>query len=156
MFVVDTIASICLRYYSFDFYRTSFLRFLAIFPLRPFTLFTTYCSPAKTLTYWHRPHTSKTRLPILFIHGIGIGLYPYINFLADLNVEDSEDSSDGQVGIIAVEIMSVSSRITAEAMLKDEMCEEVHCILKAHRWERFVLVSHSWVSPSDFSLFVSW
>jgi hypothetical protein len=80
-------------------------------------------------------------LPILFIHGIGVGLYPYINFLADVNA--GEDSSDGQVGIIAIEIMSVSSRITAEALLKDEMCSEVHCILKAHGWEKFVLVSHS-------------
>jgi hypothetical protein len=143
VFVVDTIASIYLRSYSFDFHRTSFPQCLAIFPLRPLTLFTANCSPAKTLTYWHRPHTSKSRLPVLFIHGIGVGLYPYINFLADLNAEDGEDSSDGHVGIIAVEIMSISSRITTEAMLKDEMCEEVHCILKAHGWKRVVLVSHS-------------
>jgi hypothetical protein len=78
----------------------------------------------------------------VFIHGIGIGLYPYIPFLADLNAKDGEDS-DGQVGIIAIEIMPISSRITAAAMLKDEMCEEVHCILKAHGWEQFALVSHS-------------
>lgn len=57
----------------------------------------------------------------------------YILFLADLNAEDSKDLSDRQVGIIAIEIMLISSRITAEAMLKDEMCEEVHCILKAYR-----------------------
>ncbi|KAJ3453221.1 hypothetical protein MRS44_018876 [Fusarium solani] len=97
VFIVDTITSICLRYYSFDFHRTSLLRFLTIFPSRLLTLFTTYHSPAKTLTYWYRPHTSRTRLPILFIHGIGIGLYPYIKFLADLNAEDGKDSLDGQV-----------------------------------------------------------
>ena len=112
MFIVDTITSICLRYYSFDSHRTSLLRFLTIFPSRLLTLFTTYHSPAKTLTYWYRPHTSRTRLPILFIHGIGIGLYPYIKFLADLNAEDGKDSLDGQVGIIAIEIMPISSRIT--------------------------------------------
>ncbi|KAH6874275.1 hypothetical protein B0T10DRAFT_587751 [Thelonectria olida] len=140
VFAVDTTASIYLRYYSFDFYRTSLFRFLAIFPSRPLTLFTTYRSPAKTLTYWYRPHTSKSRLPIVFIHGIGIGLYMYIPFLADLNAKDGEDSSDGQVGIIAIEIMPISSRITAEAILKDEMCEEVYCILKAHNWERFALI----------------
>jgi hypothetical protein len=39
--------------------------------------------------------------------------------------------------------MLISSRIIAEAMLKDEMCEEVYCILKAYRWEKFVLVSYS-------------
>ena len=48
----------------------------------------------------------------MFIHGIGIGLYPYIKFLADLNAEDGKDSLDGQVGIIAIEIMPISSRIT--------------------------------------------
>jgi pimeloyl-ACP methyl ester carboxylesterase len=133
-----------LRYYSFDFYRTTLLRFLAIFPTRPLTLFfTTYRSPARTLTYWYRPHTSSTRLPVVFIHGIGVGLYQYIPFLAELNAGDCEDPSDGQVGIIAIEIMPISSRLTAEAMLKDEMCEEVYCILKAHGWKRFVLVSHS-------------
>ncbi|KAH7471302.1 hypothetical protein FOMA001_g12992 [Fusarium oxysporum f. sp. matthiolae] len=97
VFVVDTLASIYLRYYSFDFHRTSLFQFLAVFPTRLLILFTTCRSPAKTLTYWYRPHTSRTRLPILFIHGIGVGLYMYIPFLADLNAEDSKDPSDGQI-----------------------------------------------------------
>ncbi|KAM9873752.1 alpha beta hydrolase fold family [Verticillium dahliae] len=143
VFVVDTVAWFYLRHYSFQFHRTSFL---AVFPLRPFSLLATNRSPAKTLTYWHRPHTSKTRLPVLFIHGIGIGLYQYIDFLADLNAENSQSSPDGQVGIIALEILSVSSRITGEAMAKDEMCAEIACILNAHGWQRLVLVSHSYGS----------
>lgn len=154
MFVVDTLTTIYMRYHAFNFHRSSVLNFLAVFPLRPLTLFAGYCSPGKTLTYWHRRHTSKTKLPILFIHGIGIGLYPYIDFLADLNAEDDKDSSDGQVGIIALEIMSISSRITAEAMSKDEMCDEVRCALKEHGWEKFVLVTHSWVPPSAHYLFI--
>lgn len=78
----------------------------------------------------------------MFIHGIGVGLYSYINFLADLNAND--EHSDGQVGIIAMEIMSVSSRITAEAMLNDEMCDEVRSYtLNAHGLGKAVLVSHS-------------
>ncbi len=145
MFVVDLIASSYMRYYSFDFYRTSLL-FPVVFPFRPLSLLTPYRSPARTLTYWHRPHTSKTRLPILFIHGIGIGLYPYVNFLAELNKKDGKDGSDGELGIIAVELMSVSFRITGEALSKDEMCREIHCILKAHGWGKFVLVSHSYVT----------
>jgi hypothetical protein len=111
--------------------------------MRPFTLLTPHRSLAKTLTYWHRPHSSKTRLPILFIHGIGIGLYPYINLLAEVNLEDATDGSDGELGIIAVEIMAVSFRITSEALDKEAMCQEIDCILKAHGWEKFVLVSHS-------------
>ncbi|KAJ3453231.1 hypothetical protein MRS44_013203 [Fusarium solani] len=149
VFVVDTLASIYLRYYSFSFYRTSLFRFLAVFPTRLLTLLTTYRSPARTLTYWYRPHTSRTRLPVLFIHGIGVGLYPYIPFLADLNATNGEDLSDGQVGIIAIEILPISSRITAEALLKDEMCEEVHCILKAHGWESYgsVVATHLLHTP---------
>lgn len=141
--LVDLLTSIHLRYHSFIFYRSSVLRSLAIFPARPHNIFTSYCSPAKSLTYWHRPHTSKTRLPVLFIHGIGVGLYPYIEFLADINSSRAKCSLDGDVGIIAVEIMSVSSRITAEAMSKDEIRREVHHILEAHGWNKYVLVSHS-------------
>jgi pimeloyl-ACP methyl ester carboxylesterase len=146
VFVVDTVASTYMHYYSFDFHRTSLLRFPAVFPFRPLTLLASNRSPAKTLTYWHRRHTSKTRLPILFIHGIGIGLYPYVKFLAELNMEDNRDGSDGELGIIAVEIMSVSFRITGQALQKDEICQEIRCILKAHGWEKFVLVSHSYGS----------
>ncbi|RFU26628.1 hypothetical protein B7463_g9705, partial [Scytalidium lignicola] len=146
VFIVDIAASSRLRYHSFDFYRTSLLRFPTIFPFRPLGLISPYRSPAETLTYWHRPHTSKTKLPILFIHGIGIGLYPYVNFLAELNVDEQTDGSDGQLGIIAVEIMPISFRITSEALQKDQMCQEIHRILKAHNWEEFVLVSHSYGS----------
>jgi pimeloyl-ACP methyl ester carboxylesterase len=56
------------------------------------------------------------------------------------------NESDGEVGIIAIEIMSVSFRITSEALEKEEMCQEIDCILKAHSWEKFVLVSHSYGS----------
>ncbi|KAF2466178.1 alpha/beta-hydrolase [Lindgomyces ingoldianus] len=143
VFVVDTLASAYMLYHSFNFYPTSLHRFLSVFPFRPLGLLSSHRSPAKTIAYWHRPHTSKTRLPVLFIHGIGIGLYPYVNLLAELN---SEDDTDGDLGIIAVEIMSVSFRITDEALKKEEMCQEIDCILKAHGWEKFVLVSHSYGS----------
>ncbi|CAI6089270.1 unnamed protein product [Clonostachys chloroleuca] len=151
IFIVDTTTSIYMRFHSFHFYRPSFLRFLYNFPLRILTLLATNRSPASNLTYWHRPHTSKTKLPILFIHGIGVGLYPYINFLADLNTSNGEDRSDGQVGVIAIEIMSISSRITAEAMSKDEMCNEIQVILKAHGWDKVVLITHSRVFSRPYN-----
>jgi hypothetical protein len=99
------------------------------------------------LTYWHRRHTSKERLPVLFIHGIGIGLYPYTNFLGDLNRKlETGASNDGEVGIIALEIMPVSSRITHPALEKDVMLCEIMEIMRYHGWSRFVLVSHSYGS----------
>lgn len=136
---VDALTYLKMLYLSFHFHRTSLLQTLAIFPPRPFALLTTYHSPVQTLSYWHRPHTSKTKLPILFIHGIGIGLYPYVNFLAELRQEDE----DGEVGIIALELMPVSFRITHAALTKDDMCDEIRQILAKHGWEQFVLVTHS-------------
>jgi pimeloyl-ACP methyl ester carboxylesterase len=134
-----------LNYYGFAFRRTVLRHFLMIFPMRPVTLFYASRSPAKRLTYWHRPHTSQTRRPVIFIHGIGIGLYPYVNFLAELDSRlNSGRSSNDRVGIIAIEIMPVSFRITHCALTKDEMCEEIGAILKYHGLSKPVLVSHSY------------
>ncbi len=146
VFVVDSITYVYMLSHSFHFHRLAMSRFFTIFPIRPLTVASPHTSPAKTLSYWHRQHTSKTRLPILFIHGIGIGLYPYVNFLAELNHANEEDDADGDVGIIAIEIMSMSFRITHSALQKDEMCNEIQTILEAHGWDRFVLVSHSYGS----------
>lgn len=116
-----------------------------IFPIRPLTLFKSSRSPARRLTYWYRPHTSRSRRPVLFIHGIGIGLYPYVNFLAQLDSAlNLGRSSKDQVGIVAVEIMPVSFRITHSALRSDEMCEEIQALMRHHGFDRPVLVSHSY------------
>lgn len=82
---------------------------------------------------------------MVFIHGIGIGLYPYVNFLAQLDsFLNSGRSSNDRVGIIAIEIMPVSFRLTHTALGKDEMCEEIQAIIKHHGLVRPVLVSHSY------------
>ncbi len=142
--VVDTVTCVRLLTHSFHFHRLQHSRFFTVFPFRPLTIVSPYRTPARTSTYWHRPHTSKTKLPVLFVHGIGIGLYPYIDFLAELN--QGFNDAEGEVGIIAIEIMSISSRITPPTLEKDEMCEEILSILKKHRWDRIVLVSHSYGS----------
>ena len=48
------------------------------------------------------------------------------------------------MGVIAVEIMPISSRITHPMPGKQEMCADIHAILKYHGWDKFVLVSHSY------------
>ncbi|KAI9704780.1 MAG: hypothetical protein M1836_006560 [Candelina mexicana] len=144
--VVDTIAYCRMVYYSFHFHRVSRFRFFKVFPFRPLTLLSRHRSPAKRLTYWHHPHVSKNKIPVLFVHGIGIGLYPYVNFLADLNEKVVRDCLDDDVGIIAIEIMPISFRITHAAVEKDEMCQEIRQVLAKHGWDRFVLVSHSYGS----------
>ncbi|KAK0508211.1 hypothetical protein JMJ35_009295 [Cladonia borealis] len=74
--VVDTITYIRLLTHSFRFHRLQNSHFFTVFPFRPLTIFSPHRTRARTLTYWHRPHTSRSKLPVLFIHGIGIGLYP--------------------------------------------------------------------------------
>ncbi|MCJ1358971.1 MAG: hypothetical protein MMC33_008971 [Icmadophila ericetorum] len=151
VFVVDTITYVYMLGHSFHFHRIPLPRFLTVFPFRPLTLFSVKESPSKSISYWHRPHTSKKRLPILFIHGIGIGLYPYVNFLAELNHAANEtgdviDGDDGEVGIIAIEYMPISFRITSAALTRDEMCDDILAIINAHQWSKFVLITHSFGS----------
>jgi pimeloyl-ACP methyl ester carboxylesterase len=137
-----------LLFHGFHFHRLQLTRFFTLFPFRPQTLLTKYQSPAKHTTYWHRPHTSTTKLPVVFIHGIGIGLYPYTNFLAELNSSSGIESGDpnDQVGIIAIEIMPVSFRITHSALTRTDLCYEIDQILHTHFApdQKFVLVSHSY------------
>ena len=143
---VDFLTYIRLLYFGFHFHRATLSRFFTLFPLRPITLFSSYRSPVKHLTYWHRPHTSRGKLPIVFIHGIGIGLYPYVDFLAELNSADGVEgrSVDDEVGIIAIEIMPVSFRLTHATLTKDEICAEIQRIVNYHGYDKFVLVAHSY------------
>ncbi|KXT03339.1 hypothetical protein AC578_3945 [Pseudocercospora eumusae] len=133
---------------GFQHYRQPLRRFFGLFPLRPIALTGKQISPVKHLSYWYRPHTAKNSLPVLFIHGIGIGLYPYVDFLRDLlqHVDDGQDShqDQGQIGILALEIMPVSFRLTHSALSKQEMCNEIKKVLQYHGWDRCVLVGHSY------------
>ncbi|KKY15260.1 putative transcription initiation protein spt5 [Diplodia seriata] len=134
-----------LVWYLFDYHRTRRRHWYSVLPPRPHNLFAKRTSPSRSITYWHRPHTAKGKLPILFVHGIGIGLYPYVNFLSEINATSRRKGS-GDVGIIAIEIMPISFRITSPALRKEEMCAEIDRILEAHGWDKFVLVSHSYGS----------
>jgi hypothetical protein len=60
-----------------------------------------------------------------------------------------------EVGIIALEIMPVSSRITHPALERDVMVCEIRAIVKHHGWSRFILVSHSYGSIISIHLLKS-
>lgn len=138
---VDVLAFLHMRYHGFDFHRAPLSHFHKLFPFRPIApLLASAVSPSPSLTYFHRPHTSTTQLPILFIHGIGIGLYPYVRFLGELHAAAPD------VGIIALEIHSISFRLTPAPLTPAELCAQVLHILAHHGWERCVLVSHSYGS----------
>lgn len=143
---VDFLTYCKLCWNGYHHHRQPLSQFFALFPFRPVALTALHRSPVTHLSYWHRPHTSKKRLPVLFIHGIGIGLYPYVDFLDDLihKVDESSVEDDGQIGIIALEIMPVAFRITHSALSKEAMCSEINVILRHHGWKDVVLVAHSY------------
>lgn len=144
VFIVDTLTAAFLRYHGFILYRTRLRSALSIFPLRLASLFARRVSPAPDIGYWYRPHTSKTRLPILFIHGISMGLYSYAQFLAEINKHDPLSPEDGEIGIIALEIMPISFRITRPILDRDELCRQINIILERHGFSKVVLASHSY------------
>jgi hypothetical protein len=132
-------------FHNFQFHRSSIVHCFGVFPPRPHAFIASRRSPAKNLTYWYHPHTSHKELPILFLHGIGVGLYPYMKFLEELNRGRRDE--DGKIGILAVEILPISSRITSPLLRKEEMCQQLQVILRHHGFEKFILISHSWVHP---------
>ncbi|KAJ9607451.1 hypothetical protein H2200_008524 [Cladophialophora chaetospira] len=126
------------------FYRASTWQSIAILPPRPHAFVASIRSPSEDISYWYQAHTSKTELPVVFLHGIGVGLYPYMEFLKELNQGRKEE--DGKIGILAVEILPISSRLTSPILQKEEMCLQIRAILHRHGFEKFVLVSHSYGS----------
>ena len=124
---------------------------LAMLPWRPLTALCGRASPAPNISYWYRKHTSKTRLPILFIHGIGIGYYTYAEFIADLTSNTGQQIDDEQ-GIIAIELMSISMRICSPALRNDEMVNGIRIVLDAHGWDGLNLVCHSYGSAIAASI----
>ncbi|KAL5433986.1 hypothetical protein PMIN06_007594 [Paraphaeosphaeria minitans] len=144
--LVDTLTAAYLRTHGFQLYRTQVKKALSIFPPRAASLFTRHVSPAPELSYWYRPHSSKTRLPILFIHGIGIGLFSYSKFFTEINKDDPLGPTDGEIGIIAVELMPISFRITDRISDSDEICRQIGLILAHHGFNKVVLASHSYGS----------
>lgn len=144
--LVDTITHCVMRYRGFQYFKTT-LTSLQVFPFRPATWVEPAKSPAETMSYWIRPHSSKTRLPILYIHGIGIGLISQVRFLHELDVALNEGTSaDGEVGILAIEILQVSSRLTNAIPTREQLLDQLTRVLDFHGYSRFVMVSHSYGS----------
>ncbi|KAI0073954.1 alpha/beta-hydrolase [Panus rudis PR-1116 ss-1] len=94
-------------------------------------------SPHPHISYWYRPHRSKTKQPVLFLHGIGIGLWTYVPFLFDLIARDPD------VGIIAVESFAISMRISPRPVSREIVLEAVTTILDKHNLPEVVVVGHS-------------
>lgn len=126
-------------YHGFSYYRLPLRSLFASFPFGLLSLPFARRSPSRHISYWHHPHTSTDHLPILFIHGIGIGLHTYLNFFKQ------HLRTMPEIGLIAIEIPAISSRITSSSMLLGaKMADEILRILEHHGWERCVVACHSY------------
>ncbi|KAK7914978.1 alpha beta hydrolase fold family protein [Apiospora marii] len=146
--IVDVATHVQLAWRGFEYHALPAAKFAAVLPPRLQSLFARNRSRSGELSYWHRAHTAgPDRKPVVFLHGIGVGLWTYASFLADLGKDvGSGDGDGGQVGIIALEIMPISFRLTAAPLGKLDFLDEMERVLAAHGWDQFVLVTHSYGS----------
>lgn len=143
---LDTMGSIDFWQHGFQYYRTPFSG-PWVFPPRVATPFAAGVSPAKDLGYWYKQHTSQTRLPVVFLHGVGIGLQAYVEFLSELDTAlNGSSSADDKVGIMAIEFMAISSRLTHAVPRRAEFLKQMHQIFDKYSFEQVVLVNHSYGS----------
>lgn len=82
------------------------------------------------------PCSSNSRVPILFLHGVGAGLLPYIPFIHRL-------MSLGHP-LIAVEYRHLAMRWTYFVPTVDEVAEGMNGILKLHNINYASFVAHSY------------
>jgi pimeloyl-ACP methyl ester carboxylesterase len=64
----------------------------------------------------------------------------------EINSCDPKNAEDGDIGIIAIEIMPISFRITSPILGRDEMCRQINAILDKHGFHKVVLATHSYGS----------
>ncbi|KAK3318188.1 alpha beta hydrolase fold family [Apodospora peruviana] len=144
----DLMTYAALRWYGLDHCRLLLSRSLSVFPFRPHTILSRHTSPSSHLSYWYRPHTSTKRRPVLFLHGVGAGLRTYASFLGEFIRQDGATNrdDDGQTGIIAIEIMPISMRMTGGCLPRSEMLTELLRILHHHDWDdlKLAVVAHSY------------
>jgi pimeloyl-ACP methyl ester carboxylesterase len=120
---------------GFSFYRQPRAKFFKSFPFRPLTLLSLKPSASPNFSYFYRPHKSTTHRPIVFIHGLGIGLISYIPLFFMLPKD---------VGILALEVLPITSRITESGILPADQAREIGDIIAQQGLDSFVFVGHSY------------
>lgn len=145
IFVVDQLTHFAMVWHGFQYYAMPVRSTLSVFPPRPQQLLSRRRSPEPGLSYWHYPHRSNDTLPVVFFHGIGIGLWTYTRFLADVHAAKKDDP-EGRIGIIAVELLPVSFRLTSPPHDKALFLQQMTNILDHHGWDKFTVASHSYGS----------
>lgn len=143
--IVDQLTHLLMWWHGFTFYAREKRQAATIFPPRPQELFGSRQSPAPGLGYWYKPHEDSSQAPVVFFHGIGIGLLTYINFIADLYKATKSNGGKG-VGIIAVELLPISFRLMDPPDGKDVFLQQIKTIVNYHEWDQFTIAAHSYGS----------
>ncbi|KAB5584863.1 hypothetical protein GE09DRAFT_5967 [Coniochaeta sp. 2T2.1] len=154
---IDLTTHLCLASDGFRYYGPPLRKTLAVFPPRlqlvptwlPLPGAKRLSSASEHIGFWYRPHTAKNARPVVFMHGIGVGLWPYTKFLNEIG-RSRGGEEDGQIGVMVLEILPISTRLTDPPLRKEEFIQELRAILEANTpdWldDGFVLVSHSYGS----------
>ncbi|KIM88219.1 hypothetical protein PILCRDRAFT_814122 [Piloderma croceum F 1598] len=127
---VDMYSSLSIRIRGFKHYTIP--KWFHSFPPRPHTILSEK-SADPDLSYWYRPHRSTTKLPVVFLHGIGV-----LPFFSDLIAQDPH------IGILVIEVLPISMHITSPPLDRDAYCRAVSRILASLEISRITLVSHSY------------
>ncbi|KAG0377476.1 hypothetical protein BGX24_006047 [Mortierella sp. AD032] len=93
--------------------------------------------PPGDLAYWYRsPAKPQNPIPLVFIHGIGIGLVQYIHLVVALTFISRP--------LIMVEVPEVSNQLVqVECMTPDETYFVIERILKIHKHTKATFLGHS-------------
>ena len=67
-----------------------------------------------------------------------------MRLMSEFNEASDADPADGDIGFIALEIQTISFRLTHEPLGREELCREILSILQKHGWDNFVLVGQSY------------
>lgn len=93
--------------------------------------------PSTDLNYWYRaPVNPDNKVPLVFLHGIGVGLVQYIHWVVALSTISRP--------IIMVEVPYVSNKlIKGDCMTPDETYYAIERILKRHEYPKATFFGHS-------------
>ncbi|KFA54177.1 hypothetical protein S40293_06286 [Stachybotrys chartarum IBT 40293] len=144
IFLVDQLTHILLTWNGYQYYARAPSTALDVFPPRPQDFLSRRRSAAPALSYWFHPHSDDSKVPLIFFHGIGVGLWTYIRFLLELMPAPGKQAPCS--GVMAIEFLPVSFRLTAPPPDKTEFLRQMTRILEHHGWASYAIASHSYGS----------